>query len=231
MPRTIKLALPGRNEKFAFEDNMSIEDFIKYISEKTNIHASSIEIWSGYPLVLKRGLQPSDLLCNEVESGALITIREGKESSMEYKSQSNGNQDAKADIDSFSFLRSKLAFPDHIIAQAVNICGSDDIELLAEVCGQISEFFTTSQPIEQYVRREIPADNSCLFNAILYSVEDEEYSSPADLRSFIASMVLSDPSIYHEAFLGKPGEEYASWIMQPTTWGGEIELSILARCM
>ena len=241
MPRMIKLALPGRSEKFSFEDNLSIEDFIKYISEKTNIHTNSIEIWSGYPLVRKSDLWPNDLLCNIIESGAVITIREGKESSMEHNLHNHSNQKEETkcsssiqslSADEMAFMRSKLAFPDHIIAQALDICGSEDIELLAEVCSQISSSFTPSLPEEKYVRHEIEADNSCLFNSILYSVKDTvEYSSPADLRSLIASMVLSDPSTYHEAFLGKPGEEYAAWIMQPKTWGGEIELSILARCL
>ncbi|KAL4201450.1 hypothetical protein AMTRI_Chr02g216150 [Amborella trichopoda] len=63
------------------------------------------------------------------------------------------------------------------------------------------------------VRRVIPSDNSCLFNAVGF---------------VIAATVASDPTRYTGAFLGKPNEEYCAWILDPEKWGGAIELSILA---
>ena len=49
-------------------------------------------------------------------------------------------------------------------------------------------------------------------------------------RQVIAEAVTSDPSTYNEAFLGKPTQEYARWILDPSKWGGAIELSILSKC-
>ena len=43
--------------------------------------------------------------------------------------------------------------------------------------------------------------------------------------------VAGDPEEYTEAFLGKPNAEYCAWILNPQSWGGAIELSILARCV
>nr|GEU72978.1 ubiquitin thioesterase OTU1 [Tanacetum cinerariifolium] len=77
------------------------------------------------------------------------------------------------------------------------------------------------------VRRVIPSDNSCLFNAVGY-VMDHDKDKAAELRQVIAATVASDPTNYSEAFLGKTNEEYCAWILNPEKWGGAIELSILA---
>lgn len=77
------------------------------------------------------------------------------------------------------------------------------------------------------VRRVIPSDNSCLFNAVGY-VMDHSKTKASELRQVIASTVASDPSKFSEAILGKPNGEYCSWILNPEKWGGAIELSILA---
>ncbi|KAK0600336.1 hypothetical protein LWI29_013892 [Acer saccharum] len=77
------------------------------------------------------------------------------------------------------------------------------------------------------VRRVIPSDNSCLFNAVGYVMDHDKNKAP-ELRQVIAATVVSDPIKYSEAFLGKPNEEYCSWILDSEKWGGAIELSILA---
>ncbi|KAH9331590.1 hypothetical protein KI387_003698, partial [Taxus chinensis] len=77
------------------------------------------------------------------------------------------------------------------------------------------------------VRRVIPADNSCLFNAVGYVMERDKNKS-TELRQVIAATVASDREHYNEAFLGKTNEEYCEWILEPRNWGGAIELSILA---
>lgn len=50
----------------------------------------------------------------------------------------------------------------------------------------------------------------------------------SDLRQLIASVVMSDPDTYNEAALSKPCDEYCKWIMDPSSWGGAIEMSILS---
>ncbi|KAL1207081.1 OVARIAN TUMOR DOMAIN-containing deubiquitinating enzyme 2 [Cardamine amara subsp. amara] len=76
------------------------------------------------------------------------------------------------------------------------------------------------------VRRVIPSDNSCLFNAISYVMDKDKKKAP-ELRQVIATTVASDKEKYNEAFLGKTNEEYCAWILNPEKWGGAIELSIL----
>jgi ubiquitin thioesterase OTU1 len=77
------------------------------------------------------------------------------------------------------------------------------------------------------VRRVIPSDNSCLFNAVGYVMDHDKKKAP-ELRQVIAAAVASDPIKYSEAFLAKPNQEYCAWILDSEKWGGAIELSILA---
>ncbi|KAJ7963824.1 ubiquitin thioesterase OTU1-like [Quillaja saponaria] len=77
------------------------------------------------------------------------------------------------------------------------------------------------------VRRVIPSDNSCLFNAVGYVMDHDKKKAP-ELRQVIAATVASYPEKYSEAFLGKSNEEYCNWILDSEKWGGAIELSILA---
>ncbi|TXG67772.1 hypothetical protein EZV62_009047 [Acer yangbiense] len=67
-------------------------------------------------------------------------------------------------------------------------------------------------------RRVIPSDNSCLFNAVGYVMDHDKNKAP-ELRQVIAATVVSDPIKYSKAFLGKPKEEYCSWILDSEKWG------------
>ncbi|PVU93237.1 hypothetical protein BB561_003380 [Smittium simulii] len=62
------------------------------------------------------------------------------------------------------------------------------------------------------IMREIPDDNSCLFRALT-----------------VCEVIRANPHKYTEAILGKKPQEYCSWIMLPTSWGGAIELEILSE--
>eukprot|EP00913_Durusdinium_trenchii_P029723 g27856.t1 len=76
--------------------------------------------------------------------------------------------------------------------------------------------------------RIIAADNSCLFNAFGYVQEKLRDKAPS-YRQLVAQRIKEDPERFSEAFLAKPNEEYCSWILKDGSWGGAIELSILAE--
>ncbi|CAK0872783.1 unnamed protein product, partial [Prorocentrum cordatum] len=66
---------------------------------------------------------------------------------------------------------------------------------------------------ERIVRRVIPADNSCLFNAVAYALEGGATDRAQQLRETVAALVLSDPVRWTEAELdGRPPDDYADWI-------------------
>ena len=80
------------------------------------------------------------------------------------------------------------------------------------------------------VRRVVEADNSCLFHSISRAFHQPPSMSPT-LRTAVAQAVLADPDTYSDAFLGRPTSEYAAWIQESTSWGGQIELSILSQLL
>lgn len=103
----------------------------------------------------------------------------------------------------------------------------------------ISEIENATQvPVLEFVGgaialRRIPDDNSCLFNSIAYCTvgpESIETSSTQEhFRSVVAETILSKPDDYSEAILGRPANDYAKWIQRSESWGGAIELKILAE--
>jgi len=56
-------------------------------------------------------------------------------------------------------------------------------------------------------KKDIPADNSCLFNAINFAINQNE-KSPEMIRSIISSEIMSNPNEYNAAVLDKDPEEY-----------------------
>ena len=79
-----------------------------------------------------------------------------------------------------------------------------------------------------FTRREMPGDNSCLFHACRYVLQNKERGEFATMRKQMSDIVLSDPTTFSTAFLGQPNASYAEWIKGSSNWGGAIELSILS---
>lgn len=80
-----------------------------------------------------------------------------------------------------------------------------------------------------YLRlRVMEDDNSCLFRAVGYTIL-KNLDSMFSLRDIVREAILNDPETYSDAILDKPRGVYMSWIMQDSSWGGAIELEILAK--
>lgn len=81
------------------------------------------------------------------------------------------------------------------------------------------------------MKQIVPANNSCLFtsiNFVLNGVVDESGSVAPIMRQLVAETIRTEKHLYDEAILGKPLETYCTWIQEDNSWGGAIELSILA---
>lgn len=82
------------------------------------------------------------------------------------------------------------------------------------------------------MKQIVPADNSCLFTSINFVLNgrvDESNKAAPMMRQLVAETIKADKHQYDEAILGKPVEEYCVWIQDDNSWGGAIELSILAN--
>ena len=77
-------------------------------------------------------------------------------------------------------------------------------------------------------KKDIPADNSCLFNAVNFAI-NQNPNSPEMIRSIISSEIMSNPNDYNAAVLERDPEDYCNWILKGDSWGGGIELSILSK--
>ena len=78
------------------------------------------------------------------------------------------------------------------------------------------------------VLRVMEDDNSCLFRALSYLLTSG-LTSPTELRQIVTTGIQTDPDTYSEAVLGQKRDEYCRWISMDSSWGGGIELSILAK--
>ncbi|KAF4689455.1 aminotransferase [Perkinsus olseni] len=76
-------------------------------------------------------------------------------------------------------------------------------------------------------REPVPGDNSCMFTAVIRSLQLKGITT-RDLRGIVARTIEANPNRYTEAVLDKPPKKYVRWICQDSSWGGYIELSILA---
>lgn len=87
---------------------------------------------------------------------------------------------------------------------------------------------------EFLILRNIPDDNSCMFNSLSYALYGPDaYKSggkcpPSTLREIVVDTILSKPEVYNEAILGRKVQDYCNWISKKDSWGGAIELGIFA---
>jgi ubiquitin thioesterase OTU1 len=79
--------------------------------------------------------------------------------------------------------------------------------------------------------RKMPGDNSCLYHSCAYILHDKcaEDSKAYELRQLCAQIIASDPKTYNEGFLGMKNTYYIDTLLHPDTWGGGIELYVLAN--
>ncbi|KAJ1647128.1 ubiquitin-specific protease otu1 [Coemansia asiatica] len=85
----------------------------------------------------------------------------------------------------------------------------------------------TSDEDGYLIERKVPGDNSCLFRCILRAIGCQDLTVD-NLRSIVSKRIGEDPEAYSEAVLEMPPEEYCSWILQSSSWGGGIEMAVLS---
>ncbi|KAF8843550.1 OTU-domain-containing protein [Paxillus ammoniavirescens] len=78
------------------------------------------------------------------------------------------------------------------------------------------------------VHRVVPDDNSCLFSSVALIFE-QDITKAQKIRQIVADGIREDMETYNEAILGAPRDNYIATILKPSTWGGAIELGILAK--
>lgn len=62
---------------------------------------------------------------------------------------------------------------------------------------------------------------------VLYALSENALNVAGIVIGGIAAAVMSDPTTYTEAILGKPNQEYVEWISKPDKWGGKLQSELL----
>ncbi|KAI1316265.1 hypothetical protein EDD11_010173 [Mortierella claussenii] len=78
------------------------------------------------------------------------------------------------------------------------------------------------------VVREVADDNSCLFNAIAYTLDPAMQNNVKGLRQIVAQAIEANPDTYPDVVLGRSRKDYCDWIRKENSWGGAIELAIFS---
>ncbi|KAM0792437.1 hypothetical protein ACM66B_005114 [Microbotryomycetes sp. NB124-2] len=79
------------------------------------------------------------------------------------------------------------------------------------------------------ILRVVPDDNSCLYSSSGLLLEPGRDNVATYLRQIVADEIRANPDTWSDAMLGRPRAEYVSTILSKNSWGGAIELSILAQ--
>lgn len=229
---TLKVNAEGRtSERTSVPADTKLQTIVKTLSEKFGIAASSLQIFTGYPLVQLKGAPSDRIIDLGVKNSDIITVRSGLPPSM-------STNDVIPPLPPPSPSAAALSITDSDTSiSTVNCTSLSSDEWSCHICTFINrvssrgeeshcEMCSTVRLLASMRRRIIDADNSCLFNAVGFLVCRNK-NIAVELREIVHSAVQNGPEIFSSAMLGKEREEYLLWIMQPTSWGGETEIMIL----
>ena len=90
-------------------------------------------------------------------------------------------------------------------------------------------FCYTRHPIRPIA---VPGEGSCLFLSINYLLNGGkiDLDSPGPMRKIVVDALRKDPAKYKdEVREGYTVEEYCDWIMDNNSWGGRLEIKLLAQ--
>ncbi len=79
------------------------------------------------------------------------------------------------------------------------------------------------------IRREVDADNSCLFSSVAYLLDRENFNEESSLkfRQIIIDYLLANE--FDSNLLDEPKEKYIEFIQNPKNWGGALEVKMFSE--
>jgi len=81
----------------------------------------------------------------------------------------------------------------------------------------------------QSIRREVDADNSCLFSSIAYLLERHTFNNESSLkyRQIIVDYLVENK--FEKTLLDQPKDQYIEYIINPVNWGGALEVKMFSE--
>jgi ubiquitin thioesterase OTU1 len=79
------------------------------------------------------------------------------------------------------------------------------------------------------IRREVDADNSCLFSSVAYLIDRANFNEDSSLkfRQIIIDFLLNDN--FDSSLLDQPKDQYIEFIQNPKNWGGALEVKMFSE--
>lgn len=103
-------------------------------------------------------------------------------------------------------------------------------EILARQLAETSEGASGGISNGILLKQVVDADNSCLFTSINFLLSGKvDTTCSSYMRQLIAQTVHNEKETYNAGILGRDNAEYCAWILQESSWGGAIEVSILSK--
>ncbi|OEH74698.1 OTU family cysteine protease [Cyclospora cayetanensis] len=232
----------------------TVEELQHHVQQATQLHPQQQLLRWGFPpksIPTEQGQRPlSDLGCS---NGQLILVETTKPNAI--GSLNNGRVGGNS-TSSGSCASSKAVSPeaptsapaapalrDFGIQQQQTEPPSASCELPAGVSGALLECLEASaaavasapRPAVSpyppggytFVRLPVPADDSCLFASI--AVVAVPSVSSQQLRDVAALGILKNPDTFSEVVLEMQPQDYVSRLRNSRTWGGYVELAVLAE--
>ncbi|KAJ8586102.1 OTU-domain-containing protein [Rhizopogon salebrosus TDB-379] len=187
-------------------DNASVQDLQQQIYEISEILPSQQEIRSGYPPLSLTIIPELPLSSLGLKSGDQVIVNQTVSSSARAPSSPPKATPVSSQPPQASLSRSNSGRP------ASSSSDPDHVDT----------------PNGVLVHRIVPDDNSCLFSSVALIFE-QDIRKAQKIRQVVADGIRADMETYNEAILGLSRDNYIATILKPSTWGGAIELGVLAR--
>lgn len=100
-------------------------------------------------------------------------------------------------------------------------------EARVQVVNTGKRYIPPSHERAHFRRRNVPADNSCLFHACAYMLMNGSRSDGPSLRQRCVEYVLAHPQRLKE--VGEDPQKYVEFLSKGDSWGGYIEISFLSE--
>ncbi|KAH8286651.1 hypothetical protein KR018_004044 [Drosophila ironensis] len=221
MTGSFSVKLKSKKGQFIVNDlneNTTLAELKRRIADATAIQAPQLHVLVGYPpkpLDLSQQREQEALKAVGINSGETLIVEE-KAAPVPVQTPTTSPQnpaleDEEAAADVYGGATAAAA-----TAQA-----QANTPLAAPTNGDFNGIL---------LKKVVPADNSCLFTSIRFALNGRVDNEGSEMmRHIIAQEVAADTQQYNDAVLGKSNAEYCSWIQKADSWGGAIEVSILAN--
>ena len=226
----IRIRGPSGQSTVTLDDaTATIEILRKTIETETSL--SSFDVKYGYPPnMLSLDQYPPSKLLTDLEvklNGEQLLITRSESAIKQTKPTTNASAPAGAPSSSKTTPSNPLGLP----ASLSNKPETAPLSLTRKVNPEMDDSPEVVVPDlgGTIILRIMPDDNSCLFRAISSAVMSD-VDAVTELRSIVAEVIQADSNTYNKAVLdNKEPNAYCRWIKSYDSWGGQVELVILAK--